>query len=284
MEPDLARQLDAVQSDRNGAWRALALRLEHAQAEQNRASCEAEPAGGWIEVRGGLALFLGPGHPLSQALAMGLHGPVEAADLDRIEAHLSQRGGRPQFELCPLADPGLFEALARRGYRVQEFQLAWSRILDDDLRAVDPPEGLELRPGADPADFLRVVMGGFMEQEPEAVPEDLVDSMLGPARAAGTQLWGAYRDGVLVGGGTLYLHQGTAVLSGAGVPPSQRRRGVQGALIRARLAAARAAGCDLAASGTAPGSPSQRNMERHGFRVAYPKVVLLAPEGEGRKA
>jgi hypothetical protein len=49
---------------------------------------------------------------------------------------------------------------------------------------------------------------------------------------------------------------------------------VQSALIAARLAAATAAGCHLAMACTAPGTASQRNYERAGFRVAYTKAML----------
>ena len=41
-----------------------------------------------------------------------------------------------------------------------------------------------------------------------------------------------------------------------------------------RLAMARDAGCDLAATNTLPGTASQRNAERAGFRVAYTKAVV----------
>ncbi|MBP7866308.1 MAG: hypothetical protein KA419_10190 [Acidobacteria bacterium] len=276
MNPSLARTLDTIQAERNQAWRDTAVRLEQAQAAQNRACCLATPGGSCMELKGGFAFFMGPGHPLSQALAMGLAGPLAAEDVDRVEAHLRQGGGVPQFELCPLADPGLFAELAGRGYRVQEFQLGWARPLGPDPIPPAPPAGLEVRRVEDGEAFLRVVMGGFMETDAEAVPPELVDAFRTTTRAPGVQLWGAFDGETLLGGGTLFLHQGTAVLSGAGVPPRYRRRGVQGALIRARLDGAVAAGCDLAGSGTAPGSPSQRNMERHGFRVAYPKVVLLA--------
>lgn len=277
MNPSLARALDAIQTERNQVWRETAVRLEHAQAAQNRACCLAAPGASFFEVKGGYAFFMGPGHPLSQALAMGLAEPPTAEDVDRVEAHLRQEGGVPQFEMCPLADPGLFAELARRGYRVQEFQLSWFRPLGSDPIHLDNPPGLSVRRVEDEEAFLRVVMAGFMETEPGAVPREVVQSFLATARAPGTQLWGSFDGNELLGGATLFLHGRTAVLSGAGVPPRHRRRGVQGALIRARLAEASAAGCDLAGSGTAPGSPSQRNMERHGFRVAYPKVVLLAP-------
>lgn len=277
MNPSLARTLDAIQTERNQAWRETALRLERAQAEQNRACCLATPGASWLEVKGGFAFFLGPGHPLSQALAMGLAGPLAAAEVDRVEAHLRRDGGVPQFELCPLADPGLFAELAGRGYRVQEFQLGWVRALGPEPVPVEAPSRLSIRRVEDGEAFLRAVMGGFLETDAEAVPSEIVDAFRTTTQAPGVQLWGAFDGETLLGGATLFLHEGTAVLSGAGVPPRHRRRGAQGALIRARLAEARAAGCDLAGSGTAPGSPSQRNMERHGFRVAYPKVVLLAP-------
>ena len=68
---------------------------------------------------------------------------------------------------------------------------------------------------------------------------------------------------------------GVAWLSGAGVLPASRGRGLQCALVRARLAWAAAQGCDLAASATEPGTASQRTLERCGFRVAYPKAVLV---------
>jgi hypothetical protein len=42
-----------------------------------------------------------------------------------------------------------------------------------------------------------------------------------------------------------------------------------------------AAGCEFAVSESHPGSTSQRNMERLGFRVVYTRVDLLAPAKEG---
>jgi hypothetical protein len=51
--------------------------------------------------------------------------------------------------------------------------------------------------------------------------------------------------------------------------PKGRRNGAQLALLDARMRHAAAHGCDLALMGAAPGSGSQRNAERHGFRIAY---------------
>jgi GNAT superfamily N-acetyltransferase len=82
-------------------------------------------------------------------------------------------------------------------------------------------------------------------------------------------------DGQPVGGGAVFLDRGVALLAGAATLPPYRRRGVHAALHHARLAAARRAGCDLALQGAMPGSTSQRNAERRGFRVAYTRVVMV---------
>ena len=79
-------------------------------------------------------------------------------------------------------------------------------------------------------------------------------------------------DGVHAGTGQLEIADDIGWLSGDTTLPQFRRRGVQGALQRARLELARDAGCTLAVTESVPGSASQRNMERLGFRVAYTRV------------
>jgi N-acetylglutamate synthase-like GNAT family acetyltransferase len=64
-------------------------------------------------------------------------------------------------------------------------------------------------------------------------------------------------------------------LCGAGTDLQFRRRGLQTALLRARMAAARDAGCEYAVVVTNGGSDSQRNCERLGFRLAYSKVTVI---------
>src|SRR5262249_28530808 len=74
------------------------------------------------------------------------------------------------------------------------------------------------------------------------------------------------------GGGTLVLRNGIAGLFGAGTLVQFRNRGVQSALLAARLARAVEAGCDLAVSLAHPGSSSQRNILRYGFQTLYTRV------------
>ena len=64
-------------------------------------------------------------------------------------------------------------------------------------------------------------------------------------------------------------------LCGAGTLAAYRGRGLQTALLRARMQAAQEAGCEYAVVVTQGGTTSQRNAERLGFRVAYSKVTAI---------
>ena len=68
------------------------------------------------------------------------------------------------------------------------------------------------------------------------------------------------------------MHDRVALLAGASTVPEGRRQGAQLALLDARLQTAVDAGCDLAMMVAAPGSASQRNAERQGFRIAYTRT------------
>src|SRR5262249_493958 len=90
------------------------------------------------------------------------------------------------------------------------------------------------------------------------------------AKRAGALTFLAELDGEPIATGSLCVQGGVGLLAGARTVPEGRKRGAQLALLDARLRyAAEEAGCDLAMMGAAPGSSSQRNAERHGFRIMY---------------
>jgi len=72
--------------------------------------------------------------------------------------------------------------------------------------------------------------------------------------------------------GALTIAGDVALLAGASTVPSARRQGAQNALLEERLQYAAAHGCTVAMMVTLPGSGSQRNSERHGFRIAYTRT------------
>jgi GNAT superfamily N-acetyltransferase len=88
----------------------------------------------------------------------------------------------------------------------------------------------------------------------------------------GTVCFFAERGEIPIAVGVLCLHEGVATLAGACTLPEYRKQGAQASLLRARLEHALGQGCDLAMMCARPGSASQRNAERQGFRIAYTRV------------
>src|SRR5262249_60217995 len=89
---------------------------------------------------------------------------------------------------------------------------------------------------------------------------------------AGARRFPAEHDGRPIATGALSLRGRVALLAGASTIPEGRGRGAQHSLLAARLAYAVEQGRDLAMMGASPGSGSQRNAERHGFRIAYTRT------------
>jgi N-acetylglutamate synthase-like GNAT family acetyltransferase len=85
----------------------------------------------------------------------------------------------------------------------------------------------------------------------------------------------ALHDGVVAGGASLRMTEGIAQLTGAATAPAHRRRGIQTALLAARLADAAAADCEIAVVTTQPGSRSQQNAQRQGFDLLYTRAILV---------
>lgn len=96
------------------------------------------------------------------------------------------------------------------------------------------------------------------------------------SRTENTRRYIAYVDGTPGASASLRIEEGSAFLGGAATLPEHRNRGLQNALIARRLADSNNH-ADLAIIGAQPGSTSQRNAERHGFRIAYTQISLAVP-------
>jgi len=257
---------------------ALARRLERAEASASRAFMESrarlapETGAAWREVAGAYAMFDGAGSPLTQTFGFALFAPADAADLDALEAFLAGRGAEASHEVSPLADPAHLALLASRGYRPIELTTVLWQPLDG--RATPAP-----RPGAPIArriDDDEIAAWAAASARGWAHAPELA-AFMGDfgnvsARAEGTTCFVAELEGQVVATGAMAIHGGVALLAGASTIEAFRGRGAQGALLAARLTFAAAQGCDLAMMGAAPGSTSQTNAERQGFRVGYTRV------------
>ena len=266
---------------------ALARRIERVEAQLIAGSNEAArrrtgAAGFVIPVAGGVASFAGEGSPYNKVAGLGFGGVPDSAALDEIEKAFADFGSPVQIELAHLADPAVGAVLAGRGYRLESFENVLGRALAGGSERVMPP-GVEVRPSGEEEfeTWLDVVAEGSVHPDTQGVPwheEFSREAIIGAERdsaAVGDTRYAALRDGVIVGGATMRIAADVAQLTGAATAPAHRRRGVQTALLSARLADAAAAGCDVAIITTQPGSKSQQNAQRQGFDLLYTRAVLV---------
>jgi len=255
----------------------LAQRIETAEADAAVAGAEAmrdvqHSANAAVEqIAGGFAVYCGANSPVTQAVALGLHGPVTKEEFDRLEEFYFSRGETVRVETCPMADASLFQFYGERGYRVTEFSNVMARPVETDQAWTAPP-GVEIRLAA-PEEidlWTLVVSQSFAEQFP--VTQEMLSVMKMFALGRKMECYLARIDGRVVGGATLSLRGKTAGFFGAGTLPEFRNRGVQTALLLGRMWRAVEAGCDLAVSLALPGSLSQRNITRLGFRTLYTRL------------
>jgi len=223
-------------------------------------------------IAGGWAVFTGVGSPISEARGLGMNGAVTDVDMDRLENFYRSLGDSIRMEVCPLADASLHQLLAARSYRLLEFSNMLARTLDSSVGAVPAPAEISTRL-AEPSEarlWAETVAHCFAEHMP--VTQELLDIVSCWTRSSICACFFGLVDGQVAGGATVAMHDGVALLGGAGTALRFRNRGLQRALIQTRLAHAARAGCNLAMTVTLPGSVSQRNCEREGFRVVYTRT------------
>lgn len=257
----------------------LARRLERAEATacasfvDTRATLMPESNATWIEVAGAYAMFDGVASPITQTFGLGIFEPVTTEALDQIEHFFLSRGAAVQHEVSPLADPSTLTLLKTRGYQPIEFSSVLYRSIGPD-DGVDAPSDDRIRARSiESTDQQRwadvFVRGWAMPAEMAAMMSEL--ALVNSRRRHGLNFLVELGE-TPIAAGSMMIHDGVALLAGASTVPEHRKRGGQLALLGARLSYAVANGCDVAMMGALPGSGSQRNAERHGFRIAYTRT------------
>jgi GNAT superfamily N-acetyltransferase len=202
-----------------------------------------------------------------------MSGPVTDADVDCVEQFYRSHSCPTVIDLCPLADFSLTELLGRRGYRITEFSNVLVRPVEpgyefDDLRVhrVLPEEE---------AAWCRTAFRGFFERDqPTREEAELMALLFHMKRSVP---WLAVLEGAGAAAAAVSIEDRLALCFGGSTVPGYRRRGLQSALIQARQAYASKEGCDFVAVATPPGSISQRNYERLGFRIVYTRIIMAGP-------
>jgi GNAT superfamily N-acetyltransferase len=267
---------------------ALAERVEQADAlliaRASRATRHRRPGGGGfvIPIAGGVASYAEPDSPYNKVAGLGFAGVPDPQALDQIEHAFAAVGAPVQIELANLADPDLGALLTGRGYRLTSFENVLGLALGEEREALTPP-GIEVRrsPEDELDAWIEVVVEGAAHPDTrglpwhEEFPRETVEAAERDSAAAGLLRYIALHDGVIAGGAGLAVSNGVAQMAGAATAPAHRRRGIQSALLSARLTDATAAGCDIAVVTVQPGSQSQQNVQRQGFHLLYTRAVLV---------
>jgi ribosomal protein S18 acetylase RimI-like enzyme len=228
------------------------------------------------EICGGHMVFAGLGSPIGRLTGGGLNQPFTAEILDQVEQFYSQRKAPAQVDLTPLHEPAIFEMFEERGYAIAELNNVLYRKLDANEEFPPPPKACEIR-RSHPDEAT--VTGAIVESAffPDGAPEAF-QGLITPVYQMDSALaFVATIEGkpVACGTGIVIPEHRVFALAGAGTLTAYRGRGLQTALLRARMAAAANSGCEYAVVVTQGGTTSQRNAERLGFRVAYSKVTVI---------
>src|SRR5271154_3980728 len=98
-------------------------------------------------IGGGVAVFAGPDSPVTQAIGIGINGPVEDADLDRLGDFFQTRNAPAAAEICPFVEMSLYERFAARGYLLLEVSNVLVRVITK-IDAAKPSSalGVTVRP------------------------------------------------------------------------------------------------------------------------------------------
>src|SRR5262252_4407896 len=265
---------------------SLSRRLERAEGRSNadfveaRAELSPESGAEWIEVAGAYAMFDGIISPVTQTFGLGVFDSVTQADLKKLEEFFQQRGAHVHHEVSPLAEASLLTLLNERGYQPIELTSVMYRPIGRGIQLASPRnEKIQSRLIRDGEQDLwaRTAARGWSELI-EFADMILELSSITAKRAGGCSFL-AELDGRPIATGAIFIHDGVALLAGASTIPEGRRQGAQLALLESRLRYAAEQGCDLAMMCALPGSASQRNAERQGFRIAYTRIKwsLISP-------
>ncbi|HEY8559630.1 MAG TPA: GNAT family N-acetyltransferase [Pyrinomonadaceae bacterium] len=260
--------------------RKLAQKLERTEARANASfvdtRAELAPATGaeWIEVAGAYAMFDGVDSPLTQTFGLGVFDEIAGKDLDELEAFFAERRAPVFHEVSPLADFSLMALLGERGYRPIELTSVMFQPLEPPYKPEQSSNGAVttrvIEPGEDDL-WARTAADGWAT-EAEGLAEFMLDVGKICANAEGGFPFLAESEGRSISAGMLYIFDDVALLGGASTVPDGRRKGGQTALLDARLRFAFERGCRLAMMCALPGSQSQRNAEKNGFRIAYTRT------------
>lgn len=191
--------------------------------------------------------------------------------IDEILAWYHKANVQGYFEIVPYqSSESLLRALAARGF----YQSSFRSVLCSVPEPGQPPPavGIVVREQED------LTLFSELARETGFAPEGDAGFWKQVTRAefAEWRCYVAFVNGEAAAHGALYVRERVGACAFGATKEQFRGRGCQPALLRQRITDAAASRCDLIISTANPGSISQRNMERVGFRLAYTKAIWTA--------
>ena len=255
-------------------------KLERTEARTNadfvetRARIEPESGAEWIEVAGAYAMFDGAESPLTQTFGLGVFDEITSAEMETIEAFFKKHNAPVLHEVSPMADAEIIPLLNERGYQPVELTSVMYQPINGAER-INLPTNPQIKTRIIAKDEVKLwaqtSADGWRSEMPELGDFMFQFGNIG-AQCAGAFPFIAELDGTPISTGALFVYEDIAVLAGASTVPEGRKQGAQNALLAARLRFAAERGCKIAMMCASPGSGSQRNAEKNGFRIAYTRT------------
>lgn len=229
-----------------------------------------------IELRsfGGATAFASKRMPWPQFNTVKGFGPEELPLLPDIRSYYEGLGCRPQFEISPAkATPELLKALSEQGFMPGGFHASF--YATPEAAPMNLPGNIRIRrlERDEMTVYARIHCLGFGMNESGIAPIAANNEVL-----LGRPGWHFYMglvDEIPAAVAVMFVHSGTASLTLAATLPEYRSRGLQSALLRRRMQEAAMNSCQLVVSQAAYLSPSHRNMERAGMKLAYTRLSMV---------
>lgn len=266
--------------------RSLSQKLERTEARANasfvetRARLFPESLAEWIEVAGVYAMFDGAESPLTQTFGLGVFDEITDVELDKLEAFFKQHDAPVFHEVSPMADASLIGLLNERGYQPCELtSVMFQEITDEKIinTPINPLIKTRITGQGEEKLWAQTSADGWATEM-----EGLADFMFQfgqiSAQVNGGFPFLAELEGKPISAGMLFIYDEVAILAGTSTIPEGRRNGAQNALLATRLKFAAEKGCKIAIMGASPGSQSQKNAEKNGFRIAYTRIKWMKDE------
>lgn len=259
--------------------RILSQKLERTEAASNKSFVEARarliPASGaeWIEIGGAYAMFDGKESPLTQTFGLGIFDEITDADMEKIESFFKKHDAPVFHEVSPLAEVSLLALLNSRRYQPIELtNVMFQPLGKENLNiTTNPVIKTRIIEAGEERLWARTSANGWTT-EMEGLADFMFEFGQISANCEGAFPFLAEIENHPIATGMLFINNDVALLAGASTVPEGRRQGAQLALLNARLQYAAERGCQLAMMCALPGSQSQKNAEKQGFRIAYTRT------------